>query len=71
MLNEVLRLTSRDFEEIKRKFKKPKKQNTLEKYTFTSCDNCIHKIEKIHQSECLECSHYYGSSFERKTDASN
>lgn len=71
MLNEVSRLTNQNYDDIKKKFKEKLKQDKkefIDSFTFTSCDDCIHKIDKIYQIECGECRHYYGSLFERKTD---
>ena len=42
------------------------KEEFQKKYEFTSCDDCVNKINKVYQSECGDCKHYYGSRFERK-----
>uniref|UniRef100_UPI004047EF06 hypothetical protein n=1 Tax=Aliarcobacter sp. TaxID=2321116 RepID=UPI004047EF06 len=43
----------------------------LEKHTFTTCDECIHKVNKTYQNDCLECRHYYPSMFEKRIEKDN
>ena len=38
----------------------------LEEFTFTSCDDCKHKIDGHFQEECVSCKRYYACHFEKK-----
>ncbi len=38
----------------------------LEEFTFTSCDDCKHKIDGYFQKECISCKRYYACHFEKK-----
>ncbi len=42
------------------------KNKKLEEFTFTSCNDCKHKIDGYFQEECISCKRYYACHFERK-----
>ena len=41
-------------------------KNGLEKFTFTTCNDCKHKIDGYFQEECISCKRYYACHFEKK-----
>lgn len=43
-----------------------KKQEFIDKHTFTSCEECINKTN-VYNDECVFCRHFYGCKFERKS----
>lgn len=38
----------------------------IKKYKFTSCEDCIYKIDGVYMDVCGTCKHYYPCNFERK-----
>ena len=43
-----------------------KKEEIANNYKFTSCDDCIHKVDGYYQFECGECKRFYSCLFEKK-----
>lgn len=35
-------------------------------FKFTSCDDCVHKVDNHFTETCMSCKRYYGCYFERK-----
>ena len=46
--------------------KESKKEEFLKKFEFTSCDDCVNKINKVYQNECINCRYYYPDLFQKK-----
>lgn len=42
------------------------KNKEVKEFTFTTCNDCKHKINGYFQEECISCKRYYACHFEKK-----
>lgn len=47
---------------------KNSKANTFNDYKFTSCNDCVHKVDNKFTEVCFRCKRYYGCYFEKKKE---
>lgn len=42
------------------------KEKFVDKFTYTSCEDCVNKDKDVYLEVCGNCRHFYGCSFEKK-----
>lgn len=42
------------------------KEKFVDKFTYTSCEDCVNKDEDVYLEVCGNCRHFYGCYFEKK-----
>lgn len=47
-------------------FLKQEEKTTFDDFKFTSCNECVHKVDNKFTVICTKCKHFYGCQFIKK-----
>ncbi len=69
VLKDTIMSREREYlEEAIKELENIEKEKFVDKFTYTSCEDCVNKDEDVYLEVCGNCRHFYGCSFEKKED---